>query len=255
MPINDAFMLPKRVRTMEQMADLLQTEQTELTQTQRTIAALEQQLNISTSTFLLPRHERLFELPVNTTESLEARRAKVLAKLNTRGTTTVEAIREMVSIVTGSEGAVVEHFSQYAFTVIVYMLFEGVFPDLPELIRQIDEIKPAHLIFDIVGAFQPTGMENRNEVSLYRLKILSLFANTRGQRVVRFDGEADFDGSIPFNQSFSGITFPAMAICTSFPVREEINGTLTMNNWYAFDGAAAFDGSRKFNAQIMQEEF
>ena len=54
---------------------------------------------------------------------------------------------------------------------------------------------------------------------------------------------------------FSGITFPAMAICTSFPVREEINGTLTMNNWYAFDGAAAFDGSRKFNAQIMQEEF
>ena len=103
MPINDAFMLPKRVRTMEQMADLLQAEQTELTQMQRTIAALEQQLNISTSTFLLPRHESLFELPVNTTESLEARRAKVLAKLNTRGTTTVEAIREMVSIVTRSE--------------------------------------------------------------------------------------------------------------------------------------------------------
>lgn len=54
MPINDTFMLPKQVRTMAQMADLLQAEQTELTQTQRTIAALEQQLNISTSTFLLP---------------------------------------------------------------------------------------------------------------------------------------------------------------------------------------------------------
>ena len=139
MAINDAFMLPKQVRTMAQMADLLQAEQTELTQTQRTIAAMENQLIISTSTFLLHRHERLFELPVNTTESLEARRAKVLAKLNTRGTTTVEAIREMVSIVTGCDGAVVEHFSQYAFTVIVYMLFEGVFPDLSELIRQIDE--------------------------------------------------------------------------------------------------------------------
>ena len=163
-------------------------------------------VNISTSTFLLPRHESLFELPVNTTESLEARRAKVLAKLNTRGTTTVEAIREMVSIVTGCDGAVVEHFSQYAFTVIVYMLFEGVFPDLSELIRQIDEIKPAHLTFDIVGAFRPIGIENKVEVSLYRLKIRSRFANTRGQRVVRFDGEADFDGSILFNQSFSGIT-------------------------------------------------
>nr|DAW71109.1 MAG TPA: tail protein [Caudoviricetes sp.] len=254
-PINDAFMLPKRVRTMEQMADLLQAEQTELTQMQRTIAALEQQLNISTSTFLLPRHESLFELPVNTTESLEARRAKVLAKLNTRGTTTVEAIREMVSIVTGCDGAVVEHFSQYAFTVIVYMLFEGVFPDLSELIRQIDEIKPAHLTFDIVGAFRPIGIENKVEVSLYRLKIRSRFANTRGQRVVRFDGEADFDGSILFNQSFSGITFPAMSIRTGFPIREKINGTLTMDSWYAFDGTASFDGSRKFNAQIVQEEF
>ena len=243
MPINDTFMLPKQVRTMAQMADLLQAEQTELTQTQRTIAALEQQLNISTSTFLLPRHERLFELPVNTAESLEARRAKVLAKLITRGTTTVEAIREMVRIVTGCEGAVEEHFSQYAFTVIVYLLSESVFPNLPELIRQIDGIKPAHLIFDITGAFQPT--------SLMR----SCFANTRGQHVVRFDGEADFDGSVMFNQFFSGITFRSMALRTAFPVQEEVSATVTMDNWYAFDGTAIFDGTRKFNAQIVQEEF
>ena len=33
-------------------------------------------------------------MPVNTTESLEVRRARVLAKLNTRGTTTVRAIQE-----------------------------------------------------------------------------------------------------------------------------------------------------------------
>lgn len=255
MPINDAFMLPKQVRTMAQMADLLQAEQTELTLTQRTIAAMENQLIISTSTFLLPRHERLFELPVNTAESLEARRAKVLAKLIARGTTTVEAIREIVRIVTGYEGAVEEHFSQYAFTVIVFPLFDSVFPDLPELIRQVDEIKPAHLIFDVVGAFQPTVLENKNKASLYRLKILSRFANTRGQRVVRFDGEADFDGSILFNQSFSGITLPAMAFRTAFPVQEEVSATVTMDNWYAFDGTAIFDGTRKFNAQIVQEEF
>ena len=30
---------------------------------------------------------------------------------------------------------------------------------------------------------------------------------------------------------------------------------LTMDSWYAFDGTASFDGSRKFNAQIVQEEF
>lgn len=254
MPINDAFMLPKRVRTMEQMADLLQTEQTELTQMQRTIAVLEQQLNISTSTFLLSRHERLFEIPVNTTESLEARRAKMLAKLNTRGTTTEEAIREMVRIVTGCEGAVQEHFSQYAFTVIVYMLFENVFPNLSELIRQIDEVKPAHLVFDVAGTFQPTFLENKSEVSLDRLKILACIAKTRKQRAVRFDGEADFDGSILFNQFFRGITFPAISIRTGFPIREDVSVTVIIDSWYAFDGTTVFDGSRKFNAQIVQEE-
>lgn len=118
MAINDRFMLPKRVRTMEQMADLLAAEQAELDQTQRTIAALENQLTISTSTHLLPRHERLFALPVNTTESLEVRRARVLAKLNTRGTTTVRAIRDMVEIITGREGDVIEHFEDYAFSVL-----------------------------------------------------------------------------------------------------------------------------------------
>ena len=167
----------------------------------------------------------------------------------------MEAIREMVRIVTGCEGAVEEHFSQYAFTVIVYLLSESVFPNLPELIRQIDGIKPAHLIFDITGAFQPTSLKNRNEFSLYRLKMRSCFANTRGQHVVRFDGEADFDGSVMFNQFFSGITFRSMALRTAFPVQEEVSATVTMDNWYAFDGTAIFDGTRKFNAQIVQEEF
>ena len=124
----------------------------------------------------------------------------------------------------------------------------------PELIRQMDEIKPAHLTFDIVGAFRPIGIENKVEVSLYRLKIRSRFANTRGQRVVRFDGEADFDGSILFNQFFRGITFPAISIRTGFPIREDVNATVTIDSWYAFDGTTVFDGSRKFNVQIVQEE-
>lgn len=148
MAINDRFMLPKRVRTMEQMADLLAAEQAELDQTQRTIVALENQLNISTSTHLLHRHERLFGLPVNITESLEVRRARVLAKLNTRGATTPQAIRDMVEIVTGQEGSVIEHFDRYAFSVLVQMTEDAVI-NVEELAQQIERIKPAHLLFDI----------------------------------------------------------------------------------------------------------
>lgn len=254
MPINDRFMLPRRVRTMAQMADLLAAEQMELTKTQHTVAALENQLSVSFSTFLLPRHERIFGLPINTTESLELRRARVLAKLNTHGTTTVEAVREMVRIVTGCAGDVEEHFATYAFSVIVRLLADGASPDIGELFRQIDEIKPAHLVFNIIGAVNPIVLENRNGMSLYRVRLLFAFFNARGQRVVRFNGEETFNGGILFDQALNGIGFPAMTVRTGIPVREKLRATVTVDNWYAFDGTVSFDGSRKFNAQITQEE-
>lgn len=152
MAINDRFMLPKRVRTMEQMADLLAAEQAELDQTQRIIMALENQLTISISTHLLPRHERLFALPVNTAESLEVRRARVLAKLNTRGTTTVQAIRDMVKIITGREADVIEHFSDYAFSILIKLppTEKITTANMQELAQQVEAVKPAHLAFQIV---------------------------------------------------------------------------------------------------------
>lgn len=150
MPINDAFMLPKQVRTMEQMADLLQTEQAELTQTSRTIAALEQQLTISTSTFLLLRHEAIYDLPSNPSESMAVRRVRLLGKLNTHGSTTVKSIREMVQIVTGCESDVIEHAADYRFDIIIHSQTFNEFEQMREMMRRIDEMKPAHLTYHII---------------------------------------------------------------------------------------------------------
>lgn len=161
MPLTDDFMLPQPVRTMEQMADLLQAEEAEINQAQRTIDAMAAQLAVGASTFLLPRHERIFGLPVNTGESLEVRRARVLARLNTRGVTTVQAIRELVEIVTGREGEVIEHFGDYAFSVAAHLLLSDSTILLRELIRQIDEIKPAHLVFDTIVRIEPVVLKNR----------------------------------------------------------------------------------------------
>ena len=251
MAINDRFMLPKRVRTMEQMADLLAAEQAELDQTQRTIVALENQLTISTSTHLLPRHERLFALPVNTTESLEVRRARVLAKLNTRGTTTVRAIRDMVEIITGREGDVIE---DYAFSVLIKLLPADATADVQELIRQIEEIKPAHLLFDIIAAFRPTPLVHENCLVFHRLAMRFSASNSRGTPFIRFDGSAHFDGSSQFNQAPDGISFWRAAFRTSFSNREAVTGMVTIDDWCAFDGAITFSGTRKFNAQHTQEE-
>ena len=202
MAINDLFMLPKRVRTMEQMADLLNTEQVELTQTSRIISALENQLIVSTSTFLLPRHERIFALPVNTEESLEVRRARILAKLNTRGSTTVQAIKEMVKIVTGCEADVLEQFGAYSFSVIVHLLFSDHTSDLQELIKQIDEIKPAHLCFDTVGAVQPIVLHNENSLAFYRMAV-RLRVNNFGDGGIYLDGRRSLDGTWVLSQLFT----------------------------------------------------
>lgn len=180
MPLTDDFMLPRWVRTMEQMADLLQAEEAEINQAQRTINAMAAQLAVGTSTFLLPRHERIFGLSTNTAEGLEVRRARVLARLNARGVTTAQAIRELVQIITGREGEVTEHFADYAFSVTVRLLFPDATKDLGELIRQIDEIKPAHLVFDTIAAVEPVVLENRQQLSFAALTVMLIHRNKAG---------------------------------------------------------------------------
>ena len=202
MPLTDNFMLPRRVRTMEQMADLLQAEEAEINQAQRTIDAMSAQLAVCTSTFLLPRHERIFGLPVNTGESLEMRRARVLARLNTRGVTTVQAIRELVQIITGREGEVTEHFADYTFSVTVRLLFPDSTKDLGELIRQIDEIKPAHLVFDTIGAVEPVVLENKNRL-LFVSQGLRLRVSNLGESAIYLDGRRNLDGTWQLAQRFT----------------------------------------------------
>lgn len=145
MAVNDEFMLPKHVRRMKPMDDLLQAEQIELTQTQRVIAALESQLTIRSSTFLLPRHERLFGLPVDTLESLEERRNRVLARLNTRSPTTVQAVKNLVKIMTGFEAEVEEYYSIYTFELIFQNVDRVI--DCAALDDVLELMKPAHLLY------------------------------------------------------------------------------------------------------------
>lgn len=153
MAVNDEFMLPKRVRKMEPMDDLLQAEQMELTQTQRIIAALESQLTICSSTFLLSRHERLFGLPANNSESLEERRNRVLARLNMRSSTTVRAVKELVKIMTGFEIEVEERYPFYTFELIFHNVDRTI--DRTALDDALELIKPAHLLYSYKMSIKP----------------------------------------------------------------------------------------------------
>lgn len=127
-------------------------------------------------------------------ESLEVRRARVLARLNTRGVTSAQAIRELVRIITGREGEVAEYFSDYAFSVTVRLLSQDSSVLLRELIRQIDEIKPAHLLFHTTGAIQPAVLRNWNRLYFTNLTF-GLRISNLGEGITYLNGARTLDGT------------------------------------------------------------
>ena len=208
MSVNDIYTLPPKVRTMAEMADLLQAEQLELDLLSYTLAVIAKELNINSSEHLISRYEEQFDLPHSLSNiTLSERRAKVIAKLNTRGSTTIMALRELVKIVTGCTSEIVEHFSDYSFSVIVHLLYPDATKDLQELILQIEEVKPAHLAFDTIAAIEPLRFNNHNELIIKRLAIL-LRHNNFGVESVYLDGRKSLDGSWKLSQAYSkGISF------------------------------------------------
>lgn len=87
--------------------------------------------------------EKRVGITTNTSKSIEERRAKILAKLNTKGTTTVEVIKQICkSFVSNVE--IVQHNSEYYFE--VNLLSTTGFPyALDSLYDSVEIAKPAHL--------------------------------------------------------------------------------------------------------------
>ncbi len=87
--------------------------------------------------------EKRVGITTNTSKSIEERRAKILAKLNTKGTTTVEVIRQICkSFVSNVE--IIQHNSDYYFE--VNLLTTTGFPyALDSLYDSVEIAKPAHL--------------------------------------------------------------------------------------------------------------
>lgn len=155
MDINDIYMLPKQIRTMTEMADLLNAEQQEIDLFINLATAIEAQLCINTAIYSLNRYERQFALPYHQ-QSVEERRANILAKLNTRSSTTIKAVKELVIIITGTTSEVVEFFSEYRLE-IHFISQVGVPLNMQDLIIAMDEMMPAHLAYSFVYRYRIWG--------------------------------------------------------------------------------------------------
>lgn len=216
---------------------------------------LEQLFPSTASGWGLELWEEAYGLPRLPGQTQQQRRARILAALRTRRTTTPEALRDIVRTMTGLDSQVTEHYAQYLFTVTVMGLpVEGTV-SLGELRDQIALLKPAHLDFYLIGTFPPIPLENPRERLRFLHLRLPLRARSYGRGVIFLDGAEYLDGGWTLEQRFPGmaweqVRFPGAAFREDYG----LSGTLTRDTMWYLDGKFRLDGRKKLNAAIIKEE-
>ena len=109
------------------------------------------QLDPFTATWGLELWEKALGLPPGAGLTLELRRRQMVAKLQGRGPTTAETLKNVAETLLGAEVSVVEHFSQYLVELVVEDGWQAPIGDSAARLRlQLLEMLPAHLDFQVV---------------------------------------------------------------------------------------------------------
>lgn len=106
-----------------------------------------EQFFVSTAIFGLDIWERLLGIPISKEKSIPMRREIIKAKLRGNGTATKNLISQVASAYSNTVVDVIENPKEYKF-IIKFVGGKGIPPNMKDLTRTIEEIKPAHLTFD-----------------------------------------------------------------------------------------------------------
>lgn len=145
-PINLIKYLPPCWQDIKEMKGLQKTLSIEVGSLKKNTRELSEQLFISTSTWGLDLWEREFGLQIDYSKPYESRREIILAKLRGAGTTTKGMIKSVAMAFSGGEVEINEYPEEYRF-VIQFIGVKGIPPNMAGLIRAIEDIKPAHLVY------------------------------------------------------------------------------------------------------------
>ena len=127
------------------------------TATEEDVADLLHQFFLDSATWGLSCWEKVYGVESDTTKSLEVRRSAVRAKMRGMGTTTVELVQNVSESFVNGEVAVEEHNDEYRFDIVMLSVI-GIPPNMEDLKRAIEEIKPAHLAYEIIIKYNTWGM-------------------------------------------------------------------------------------------------
>lgn len=102
---------------------------------------------IDTATWGLIYWEKEYSIPTNLNHSYEERREVVKAKMRGQGTCTKALIKSVAEAFSGGECNVLENTAPYTFT-IQFVGVKGIPRNMAGLKNAINDIKPAHLLYD-----------------------------------------------------------------------------------------------------------
>ncbi|WP_102271314.1 putative phage tail protein [Cytobacillus massiliigabonensis] len=112
------------------------------------------QFYVGTATNGLDDWERVLDLPPRPNSSLEFRRNRILARLNGTAPATVAYLTDVVNAYVADKSArIIEYNGEYRFEAEI-PLSENISFNTSEIQEAVNEVKPAHLAFDLVGSIR-----------------------------------------------------------------------------------------------------
>lgn len=161
--------LPPFVREMREMALLLNVEQPEMDRLEAAIDEMIAQFCVASATYSIDDWEKEFGVEKNSALTLNQRRARILAKLNTRTTATVRMLENLVKTVLGNDRVeITENCQDYSF--IVTVRSDHVLENMMVARDAVYKARPAHLNYGFIN-------------KIARDSLMQLYAGTAGRKI------------------------------------------------------------------------
>lgn len=109
-------------------------------------------LYVDTATWGLDYFEEELGLKTDKSKSYEERRERILAKKRGNGTTTKAMIKNTAEAFSGGEVDIIENFNDYSF-IVKFVGVKGVPKNLALFKQMLEEIKPAHLNYELAFTY------------------------------------------------------------------------------------------------------
>lgn len=137
--------MPNYYRTSKVIDSLNNVNAQELVDFDKKLDGVLNQFFLDTADYSLGRWEKELEIEINNSYDVEFRRSRIRSKLRGQGTITVNLIKNVAESFSNGEVDVIEDNPQYSFTV-KFVGTKGIPPNLNDLKKAIEDIKPAHLL-------------------------------------------------------------------------------------------------------------